>query len=71
MAVELIKAGAPKQDGLLVRQDRILCDRCDQTYEFHYSKGEEHRIKDWLPKARIAVNKSHSDNHPETVAVPY
>jgi hypothetical protein len=73
MAVQLIKTGARIALGhpLKVHSDKILCDRCDQNYEFHYPPGEEHRLKEWLPKAKAAVNKSHTDNHPETLALPY
>jgi len=71
MLVELIKTGAHIHDGLVIHPEKILCDRCDYSYEFHYSPGEEHRVKEWLPKARVAVNKSHANNHPDSVAVPY
>jgi hypothetical protein len=71
MPVELVKTGARIQDGLLVHPEKIVCDQCTQDYELHYSEGEEHRIKEWLPKAKAAVNKSHSNNHPDSLAVPY
>jgi hypothetical protein len=73
MAVQLIKTGAPIELGhpLKVHPDKILCDRCNQSYEFHFSAGEEHHLKDWLPKARAAVSKSHSDKHPDSVAISY
>jgi hypothetical protein len=71
MGVQLIKTGAKIVLGepLKVHADKILCDRCDQSYAFHYSPGEEHRLKDWLLKAKAAVNISHDNNHPDTVAV--
>jgi hypothetical protein len=59
------------KDGLHVHQERIICEQCAQSYEFHYSKGGEHRIKEWLPKARAAVNISHTNDHSATVAVPF
>jgi hypothetical protein len=73
MAVQLIKTGARIALGhpLKLHQDKILCENCDQSYQFHYSPGEEHRLKEWLPKARAAVNKSHTDNHPDSVDVRY
>ena len=73
MAVQLIKTGARIALGhpLKVHPDKILCDRCGQSYEFHYSPGEEHRVNEWPPKAKAAVNSSHANDHPDSVAVPY
>jgi hypothetical protein len=73
MSVQLIKTGARIAIGhpLKVHPDKILCDHCDQSYEFHYAPGEEHRLKEWLPKAKPAANESHADNHPDSVAIPY
>jgi hypothetical protein len=73
MAVQLIKSGARIALGhpLKLHPDKILCDNCGQGYDFHYSPGEEHHLKQWLPKVKAAVNKSHSDNHPNSVPVPY
>jgi hypothetical protein len=53
MAGQLIKTGARIALGhpLKLHPDKILCDRCDQSYQFHYSPGEEDRLKEWLPKA--------------------
>jgi hypothetical protein len=53
MSVQLIKTGARITLGhpLKVHPDKILCDYCGQSYDFHYSPGEEHRLKGWLPKA--------------------
>jgi Fe2+ or Zn2+ uptake regulation protein len=72
MAVQLIKNGARIVLGapFKVHSDKILCDDCGQSYELHYSTGEEHRLKEWLPKAKAAVNNSHANHHPDTVAVP-
>jgi hypothetical protein len=69
MAVELIKVGARIYDGLQIYPDKVLCDLCYQSYELHYSNGEEHRLKDWLAKAQQAVNNSHANNHPDTVCL--
>jgi hypothetical protein len=73
MAVDLIKTGARIALGhpFKVHPDKIPCDHCDQSYDFHFSAGEEHRLKDWLPKAKAAVSKSHTDKHPDSVALPY
>lgn len=73
MAVQLIKTGARVNLGYPFKAypDKILCDRCDQSYEFHYSAGEEHRLKEWLAKAKAAVGNSHAADHPDTVAVPF
>jgi hypothetical protein len=71
MPVELIKRGARIIDGLLIHPDKVSCDRCAQSYEFHYSPSEEHRVKEWLPKAQVVVNKSHSHSHPDSLTVPY
>jgi hypothetical protein len=67
MAVELIKTGARIQDGLLIHPQKIDCN-CEQSYDLHYSPGEAHRLKYRITKAKRAVNKSHADNHPDTVA---
>jgi hypothetical protein len=73
MAVDLIKSGARTVLGypFTVHTDKIICDHCDQNYAFHYSAGEEHRLKVWLPKAKAAVSKSHADNHPDSVAISH
>jgi len=72
MAVQLIKTGARVALGhpLRVHPDKILCDYCDQGYEFHYTPGEEHRVKEWLPKAKAAVNSSHANDHPPSLPLP-
>jgi len=72
MAVQLIKTGAYIALGhsFKAHPEKVLCDHCTETYELHYSAGEEHHLRDWLPKARIAVTKSHSNKHPDSVAIP-
>jgi hypothetical protein len=71
MAVELIKTGVAIQDGLLVHPDQIVCGLCDQSYDLRYSSGEADRLNDWLPKAKQAVNASHANDHPATIAVSW
>lgn len=71
MTVELIKTGARIYDGLRIHANKILCDHCSQSCEFHCSSGEEHRVEEWFPKAKAAVNRSHTNNYPDSLAVPY
>lgn len=71
MSVELIKTGARIQDDLIVHPDKVLCDHCGQSYDFHYPRVEEFRVKEWLPKAKAAVNKSHPNYHADSLPVPY
>ena len=65
MAVELLKEthGKTSIADNLPHHEKIKCAHCDQTYQFRYSNGESHRLKEWLPRAQAAVNKSHTDEH--------
>jgi hypothetical protein len=74
MAVELIKVSQGKAALVdnLPNFETVQCTRCTQTYEFRYSAGEAYRLKDWLRKANVAVDRSHDGGHwANSLAVPW
>ena len=65
MAVELLRETGGKTAVVdnLPLCEKVTCTQCSQAYQFRYSSGESHRVKEWLTIAQAAVNRSHSDGH--------
>jgi hypothetical protein len=56
--------GSPVIDDMLPGHQVVPCPRCEQTYQFRYSKDEWYKVSAWLRKAELALRESHQiDQH--------